>query len=325
MRRNSLSSITAVLLTCVVGVTAIGCDRDSERVVAEPESADLPDRVTFQVDGEGIFYVTYGASGKKHPANRLGDIPVAERSVVGVHISGTSPESLVGQRVYVANLLGANSGKDVNASLHSYERFRHRSRTASRAGEHAIRVTRTTRRVLGQDKAVQPGEIRPPGQEHSKDEEPHPTTRHNPTPDPSTSDEIVIRSMDALKARTNRPGGGVLIRPGHRTSPDNPSPSPEKPAAARQRGPRYRPVTLYGAEWCPACQKAKKWLEREEVSFEYRDIDKSRSAKESMVRFCRQKKVKPGSIPTLRIEVDGSSDRVMQGWSPQMFRRLALR
>lgn len=32
-------------------------------------------------------------------------------------------------------------------------------------------------------------------------------------------------------------------------------------------------VVLYGAEWCPFCQSAKSWLERNKVDFEYRDAD----------------------------------------------------
>jgi glutaredoxin len=320
------SRILVLVTTASVGLTTAACDRDSERPTAEAKEADLPDRVTFRIDGEGVFYVTYGSSGKKYPSNRLADIPIAERGVVGVHISGTSPESLVGKQVYVSDLLDAEAGEAVDASLHSFERFRRRSQTGSRAGEHASRVARTTRQILGDDEPGLRNDMRASTEEGSGSEgKAKPSAKAKPPPKPSSDDEIVIQSMDDLTARTNRPGGGVLIRRGRRTESKSPAPATDKPAAGENRSPNYPPVTLYGAEWCPSCQKAKKWLEREDVSFQYRDIDKSRSAKQSMIRFCRQKNVKPGSIPTLRIKFDGKNDRIMQGWSPQMFRKIASR
>ena len=38
-------------------------------------------------------------------------------------------------------------------------------------------------------------------------------------------------------------------------------------------------IVLYGAEWCPGCQTQKRWLEQNDINFEYRDVDEPKWAK----------------------------------------------
>jgi len=37
-------------------------------------------------------------------------------------------------------------------------------------------------------------------------------------------------------------------------------------------------ITMYGANWCPDCQRAKKFLEEHRISFTYIDVDIDKKA-----------------------------------------------
>ncbi len=65
-------------------------------------------------------------------------------------------------------------------------------------------------------------------------------------------------------------------------------------------------VIVYYADWCPACRKAKSYLNRKGVPFEVRNVDNP-AAKEELVRKTGRR-----SIPV--IDVDG---RILTGFSPQ--------
>jgi thioredoxin reductase (NADPH) len=60
-------------------------------------------------------------------------------------------------------------------------------------------------------------------------------------------------------------------------------------------------VILYGAEWCPYCQSLKKFLEAEQIKFNYQDVDSSDDIKKQMLSLTDQNFL----IPT--IVVDGKA------------------
>ncbi|MDJ0846801.1 MAG: glutaredoxin domain-containing protein [Myxococcota bacterium] len=65
-------------------------------------------------------------------------------------------------------------------------------------------------------------------------------------------------------------------------------------------------VIVYYADWCPACRKAKAYLNRKGVPFQVRDVDNP-AAKQELLRKTGRR-----SIPV--IDVDG---RILTGFSPQ--------
>lgn len=70
-------------------------------------------------------------------------------------------------------------------------------------------------------------------------------------------------------------------------------------------------VVLYGANWCGACRKAKKYLDAKGVDYEERNIDDPRFAKELVEKTGQR------GIPV--IEVDG---RVLTGFSAARYDEL---
>ena len=60
-------------------------------------------------------------------------------------------------------------------------------------------------------------------------------------------------------------------------------------------------VILYGAEWCPYCQSLKKFLESEQIKFNYQDVDSSDDVKNQMLSLTDQNFL----IPT--IVIDGNA------------------
>jgi glutaredoxin len=76
-------------------------------------------------------------------------------------------------------------------------------------------------------------------------------------------------------------------------------------AAPAQAAPGSSHIVLYSAQWCGACRKAKRYLDRRGVDYEERDIDRQHNAEEL------QRKTGARAIPV--IDVDG---RVLTGFSP---------
>jgi glutaredoxin len=70
-------------------------------------------------------------------------------------------------------------------------------------------------------------------------------------------------------------------------------------------------IILYSAEWCGACKKAKRYLSRNGVDYEERNVDMPRYADELVQKTGRR------SIPV--IDVDG---RVFTGFDPGAYDRL---
>jgi glutaredoxin len=66
-------------------------------------------------------------------------------------------------------------------------------------------------------------------------------------------------------------------------------------------------VTMYSTSWCPVCRRARDWLQRNGISFEERDVEKSEDAhRAQLARNAR------GGVPT--IDVDGT---VLVGFSAE--------
>ena len=74
-------------------------------------------------------------------------------------------------------------------------------------------------------------------------------------------------------------------------------------AALSKSGPE---IVIYSADWCPACRHAKRYMDREGIEYEERNVDQPRY-KEELVQVSGGR-----SIPV--IQVDGS---VMKGWNPK--------
>ena len=60
-------------------------------------------------------------------------------------------------------------------------------------------------------------------------------------------------------------------------------------------------VIIYGADWCWDCRRARKFLTRREVNFEWIDVDKDREAEKFVLKTNRGMR----SIPTILFP-DGS-------------------
>ncbi len=81
-----------------------------------------------------------------------------------------------------------------------------------------------------------------------------------------------------------------------------------RPSSVR---PPTREIILYSAEWCGACKKAKRYLSRNGIDYDERDVDTRRYADELVQKTGRR------SIPVL--DVDG---RVFTGFDPSAYDRL---
>lgn len=300
-----------------------GCDRGEtgDPRVENQRLESLPERVEVEVDGEGVYYVTFDADGEKHPADDVGDIPLAERGAVGVHVTGEMPEEMVGRRVYSTGLFGANPGERVRADLVDFGTLRNLSQAGSMGGREAASVYSTSRRLTdGPPSTDDIGETDSTVSSTSGVETVGGDSKAGRS---GGSDELVIESVDDLKTAGGGEKGGSRIEV-DRGSAES-VPGRRAPAEQEQEG--YYPVVVYGADWCKVCRKAKRWLDTREVSYRWRDIEESEEAKEEMNRFCRQKDIKPDAIPTIRIiqEDKVGADKVLQGWSADTFMRMAER
>ena len=78
--------------------------------------------------------------------------------------------------------------------------------------------------------------------------------------------------------------------------------------ATAGRGPE---IILYSADWCGACRKAKRYLTRNDIAFDERNVDDPRVAEELL------RKTGQRGIPV--IDVDG---RIISGFDPQSYEEL---
>jgi len=67
------------------------------------------------------------------------------------------------------------------------------------------------------------------------------------------------------------------------------------------------PITLYEADWCPHCRRAKAWFGAQRLNVTDYDVDHSPEAKRAMLRYNPA-----GGLPTIVI-----GDKVLVGFSEQ--------
>jgi glutaredoxin len=60
-------------------------------------------------------------------------------------------------------------------------------------------------------------------------------------------------------------------------------------------------ITIYGADWCWDCRRAKKFLQKRQIAFEWVNVDRNKEAEEFVLKTNRGMR----SIPTI-IFPDGS-------------------
>ena len=81
--------------------------------------------------------------------------------------------------------------------------------------------------------------------------------------------------------------------------------------SAGSAGPASARIVLYSAEWCGACRKAKRYMTRNGIDFELRDVDEP--------RFAEELRRKTGARAVPVIDVNG---RVLTGFSPDDYDEL---
>jgi glutaredoxin len=96
------------------------------------------------------------------------------------------------------------------------------------------------------------------------------------------------------------PGDAARARQTRLASNGSPTTSPAAPAGAE--------IVLYSAEWCGACRKAKRHLDRNGVAYQLRDIDQPGHAEELVRRTGAR------AIPVLEVE-----GRMITGFSTREY------
>ena len=285
-----------------------GCDREqtspsasSLESTSEPASASAPspeptptesepdpEPVTFEVDGDGVEYLVLGPDGERQAVGALEEIPVAARGAVGVSLPEETAEGRLDGTMPVAGLYGAKPGDRVEAEPRSFRAFERGAEAGRRGGRWAVAVSRRARRVVASTTDRKSSSL---------------GGRAGGSSDGSSSDngEIVIESTGELMAESAGAQGF--------TGSDGAG--------------GFRRVVVYGTNWCPYCMKAKAWLRANDVSFRWRNTEKSSDAKRAMKKLCERKGLETDSIPTIHVKpVDGRGGGVMQGWRPDRMRAM---
>jgi glutaredoxin len=125
----------------------------------------------------------------------------------------------------------------------------------------------------------------------------------------------VAAKPDPIVQATNAPSLAPTPTPSPSPTPTpTPSPSPSPPDDREQRiasEMRNVSVTLYSADYCPWCRKAKEHMNSRGISYTERRIDQSPEAKREMNRIGGE------GIPTIDIEGDVNS-----GFNPTWVERV---
>lgn len=72
-------------------------------------------------------------------------------------------------------------------------------------------------------------------------------------------------------------------------------------------------VEVFGAEWCSYCNNLKKWLNENNISFIYRNVDD-----ENVVKELESRNV--NGIPYTIINKNKPNEEIIQGFNPEKFR-----
>jgi glutaredoxin len=298
------------LLVCLLLVTAVllgGCERLDGLFEAAPGEATQapPDSVEFEVDGDGVYYATLTRTGSLAPADRLAKVPLSARVGTIVHVLDETPQ--FDDRFYVANLLGAEPGQRHTAKLRPARYIDAVLDLGEAGARRALDVRYAADAMLGlDDEVLEPSTV---------------SADSSGSAPPSSG--TASRRHDAIELFADSRGGDDTSDQGpieiHRVNPGGSS-SATSGRGASGGGARWRPVTLYYADWCGVCRNARHWLDAKSVPYRAVDIGASDKNKSEMARFAKLKGARPYAVPTFRI-----GDDIMQGWSAKRFRQLARR
>jgi glutaredoxin len=106
-------------------------------------------------------------------------------------------------------------------------------------------------------------------------------------------------ALTLVEARRETPPAPVAVTPPPVITA---LPAPSEPTAHASAGDMWSarrsvPITMYTTTWCPACKKARAWMNREGISYRERDVEASPEAHAEMRRL------NPGGgVPTLDID-----------------------
>jgi glutaredoxin len=326
MDRTRRADWRTLVMTCLFLMLAWGvggCERARALFEgsAEPDGAPA-DAVEFVVDADGVFYGTLMANGQLIGANRLGRVPLAERAAVVVHVRGETVE--LDDRYYVADLIDVRPGDTVTAQLLGAESIAERLVAGEQAAHGALAVRDQARAMLDVGPDEKPASEgfairRSSGKDVSpKDQRRRPGKRLEMEEREAIEifdDGELTSASDTVKT-SSADGDGIVIRRINDAAGSGSSDS-SRPITP---GSKWKPITLYYADWCGVCKKAQRWLDANDVPYRGVDVDASEENSREMDRFCRSKNVPDNAIPTLRI-----GDQVMQGWSSGRFEQMARR
>lgn len=325
----------ALFYAVVLASLLCGCEQARSLLDGAGESAEAappPESADFEVDANGVLYATLLANGRLDSTDRLSRIPLSERAATVVHVPDKTPQ--LADRYYVADLLDSTPGDSATATLRSTEEVRTRldaGKQGALGGLHTLQITEQMLGVSTSDSASSDTDaMRSTTGAASK---PRRGSKQTDQPDQINDDHVIelfgdddLSKEKSTVENTSVDGHSIEIRRlgGSGKAPSSaPSSGRAKKARDTARVPgdaRWRPITMYYADWCGVCMRAKSWLETNQVPYKAVDIDTSKANQREMARFCRSKGAEPTGIPTFRI-----GDDIMQGWSPSKFIELGTR
>jgi glutaredoxin len=89
------------------------------------------------------------------------------------------------------------------------------------------------------------------------------------------------------------------------------TPAATRTASAESSSASQPEIILYSADWCPACQKAKAYMDEQSIAYEERNID------EPEWRVEMERTAGPGGIPVFDIE-----GKILRGFSAQQLQQV---
>lgn len=288
---------------CLIVLPALGCEKSDEQRRAEA-IANLPEdqKLSFAVDQQGMRYLYRTGNGGTRSVLSLSAIPPGYRAAVAVFTGEKADRRAAEGELFVADLTDAAPGDEVVAVLADREHMERVSRVGALGAKAALSV------VDGAGWMVElaPQRTRGPGEGRYVSfviEDPRTGEVHE--------DRAFIKRGEPREEPEEE---GVLDRTWGRVFGD--SSDDERAAEAEAE---WRPVVMYSAPWCPACKAAKKWLDQNDVPYEYKNVQKDRAAARELMKFCHARGLRPGAIPTFVI----GEDEAMQGWNQDRFVGLA--
>ncbi len=325
----------ALFFIVVVASLLGGCEQARSLLDGAGETsknAPTPESADFEVDANGVLYATLLADGSLDSTDRLSRIPLSERAATVVHVPDKTPQ--LADRYYMADLLDSSPGDSATATLRSAEEVRMRldaGKQGALRGLHTLEISEQLLGISPSDSASSGAAAM--GSTTDADSKSRHGSKQADQPEELNDDHVIelfgddeLSKEKSTVENTSVDGHSIEIRRLGSSGQGHSSPSASgrtqraKDTPRVPGGARWRPITLYYADWCGVCMRAKSWLEANQVPHKAVDIDTSKANRREMARFCRRKGAEPTSIPTFRI-----GDDIMQGWSPSKFIAMGTR